>query len=192
VATEIIRKVWCDLCLHADQHQEADGTHVVSVTPPGRTPRPLSLDLCDIHAKELLTPVVLVLEEYGAPVGDELATRRRRQTANRGPADIPEGQVPKCQVPGCDNNRGRGFTSYSSFGAHIRQQHGLTIVEYRDEYGPEGAVTAAPTPEQFNVGEEFKCPDCDNVYSVELGNNRPAQALGVHRAKTHGYKGVGK
>lgn len=41
-------------------------------------------------------------------------------------------------------------------------------------------------PRLFNVGEVFTCDVCGKEFSNELGNNRPAQARGLHRLKAHG------
>lgn len=184
MAREVITKVWCDLCLGEEHHQEADHTTHVALTAPGRVIKPLSLDLCELHHKQLLGPVQDALDEYGAPVDGTPKTR----TPNTASLLV----VGNCRVPGCSSNGGRGFKSHASFSAHVRQMHGMTIGAYRDQYGQEPTnPDAAPGDEetlQFNVGEEFKCPDCDAVYSTALGNNRPAQALGLHRSKRHGYK----
>jgi len=36
--------------------------------------------------------------------------------------------------------------------------------------------------------DQAVCEVCGKVYSHELGNNRPTQALGVHLARAHGIR----
>lgn len=196
MAKEIFTRVWCDLHLNVhDERVEADRSEVIRVDSLGG--RPLSLDVCETCHKELIAPLVEALEEYGAPA-DAAADLRpvgspplKRSSAMDGPF--------RCEVHGCIVPRNNGLiATRQSLAAHLRRSHGLTITQYRDAYGEPRPVAVEPglfTPsvERGPIGEpEATCPECGKVYSHETGSNRPAQALGVHRAKAHGISGAAR
>jgi len=189
MAKEILTRVWCDLCLGEDDSRE-EATHRDNAVTLGlgRGARPLSLDLCERHYKELLEPLVEALSGYGAPVGDAPAIRSpRAKSTPSSQSAAPEAGPFRCQFPDCDAL----LKNAGSFNAHVRQQHGMTRGVYVETYGePQVEAEREALPVISNpIGEDRAvCEVCGKIYSHELGNNRPTQALGVHLARAHGIR----
>lgn len=182
MAREVVLQVWCDPCLANDIHEPA-----VPQDPRIRFTlgtKEWELDTCEVHFKELLQPVVDALQEFGIKVDGKAAAPRSK--------DDPR----TCLA--CGSELGNA----GSFNAHVRQQHGLKIGEYRAQYEQGAAPTpSAPTEKgrvtiedgQVKVSHDedttlVTCEVCGKQYGQSLGNNRPNQALGVHKATKHGIR----
>lgn len=186
MAREVVTRTWCDVCLGNDDEQVPGTPVVLAVDVDGRPPPLRRVDLCDRHRVEVIEPVRGLLDDYGVPLDQQPSIAKQQR-----------GGGFHCVLPACTDHDGKGFSSYGSLGSHIRQIHGMTTREYRNAVGdaaassggmpppPVGKVDRGTPPNLFNVGEVFTCEVCGKSYSNELGYNRPAQALGLHRAKKH-------
>ena len=199
MAKEIVTHSWCDLCLGVDENREpATQLDQVVTLGLGKGAKPLSLDLCERHHKELFEPLLEALSAFGAPVMDpSSASRASGPRAHASPASGSHRPGPfRCMVPDCASV----LANTGSLGSHLRQTHGLTMKDYRKQHGDpvrlagEGESESASGEPGLFEGEqigapEASCPYCDKVYSHANGNNRPTQALGLHLARAHGIKG---
>lgn len=70
MAKEIV--TWCDACMAEDQHSPG---HTVVIAVDGK---PQSVDLCTSHDDQLVKPLRVLMEEFGAPV--ELPAQSRPKT----------------------------------------------------------------------------------------------------------------
>ena len=170
---------WCDLCAGVGERCEA--THVdVPITIANA--RPATLDLCELHYKELLLPVLDALAEYGA---DPPSTRPqpsafRPRNRNPGRAAGPF----KCLVEGCIATplKHRG-----TLWQHLRGVHETTLDAYEEKYGELVPLTRE---EQAEVVIEVSCEvaGCNQAYSTALGNRWPQQAMISHMWGHHSIK----
>ena len=200
MAKEIQTLVWCDLCLGEEEARE-EATHrdLVATLGLGARAKPQSLDLCERHYKQVYEPLLDALGAYGASVQE--APQPRWAKASEKGAGRTGPFV--CEFPGCDSTP----SNVASFGSHVRQQHGITVGEYRETFGApvkvgEATQARAPEaedPELFDSDDvpaigpnEATCEVCGESWSHAKGNSRPAQARGVHMARVHGIKGKGK
>lgn len=163
------------MCLHDERHEDAQHRNV-SISINGA--RPLSLDLCERHHRELIRPVLEALAAHGV---DETQPMPRRRDSNRhrrrsGPF--------KCLVPGCNATP---LKHTGTLWQHLRGVHEITLDEYREQYGDPVPLSA---DEQAELVVEARCPvdGCSTVYSTELGNRWPQQALVSHLWGHHGIK----
>lgn len=181
MAREVLTFVWCDLCKSRDTKEPSTSTE--SVTLSALSNKALTLDLCDACKKELMAPLIETLRDFGAALQSPSSGGGHSGPARTGPHF--------CKVVGCSSGGTRPFATAASFGSHLRTVHELRVPEYRERYedGPPAATQPPrgqrPGPE--GSSEDYECPDCDKVYAHRLGNNKPAQALGMHRAKLHGW-----
>lgn len=202
MAKEILTRVWCDLCLGEDEERE-EATHTnnaVTLGLGGRA-RPLTLDLCERHLKELLEPLAEALAAYGAPVGDTPLASPRRGSYKR--KDGPF----RCLVEGCDAAL---LSTIDSFGKHLRKQHGIGVRQYRDRYGeplPVGgqashqreaepdlfadeSLRRGPSPEMPlrhipELGVPMYCPFEDCTLGVGRRPAKNKRSLSAHFSKAH-------
>lgn len=195
---EVVVNQWCDPCYQDGEHTEAEEV-TIALGDLARM-RPRTVLLCERHRKEHYEPLRELLEAFGSVLPDTpamptAAKRPKGEAHLRGPF--------KCEVEGCT---ARPLISSGSFSSHVRKQHGISgVKEYRRIYGElkrvgtEEEAETTPEPDLFEGddadestgpigGSEAVCevPGCGKVYSHALGNNRPAQALGVHLARAHG------
>lgn len=172
---EIRTLTWCDLCQDEDVQEEAVYPDLsIALGIGSKLGKPRTLDLCEMHHKTVYEPLESMLDAFGAPVGGG----SRYAARDSGPSG--QSSPIECKFPGC----GKALANQASFSGHVRQMHGLTIGEYREQYG-------APADDRKFIGEPVaKCdqPGCDVVYSHEKGNPRPGQALAIHLSKDHGIK----
>lgn len=132
MATEILTRIWCDLCMdEADVHTEGDH-HLVAINGPTR-----QVDLCRAHAATLLEPLSAVLSAHGAPV-DTQPTRKDFGPLRRTGRTSPLGRAREVQCLWCPLD----YTSTSGLHAHIRE-HGFS-------HPTEGAGRVCPL-----CGKEF-------------------------------------
>jgi uncharacterized C2H2 Zn-finger protein len=104
MATEMIRRVWCDRCLvETDKRVEAQRSETITLGDVKR-----SLDLCDPCAVILLDPLVDLLKRAGNPIAPTVKLTSRA------------GKCPEC---------GQSFTARKSLIGHLRSQHGMTLGE---------------------------------------------------------------
>lgn len=192
---------WCDLCIAQNQRELATSSEDISLSSVRGGAR--SLDLCDVHRKELLTPVIDAVNEHGARVQSSSYPNQLGHQPGKKHVDGPF----YCQVVGCKSNGVRGYSNSGSLGSHLRTAHGLTLSEYRERYDVQGygpteptplseapptatTTAATPSPRDDDFYQRFECDveGCDVVYSKSLGHNKPSQALGMHRARLHGIR----
>lgn len=190
MARELITRMWCDRCLgYGETHEEATKVGItITIEQPGSKPLTRVLDLCDTHYKEYVDPLADLMVEEGAKPG--FVPTGPPKVRMRGTSSNKEDGPFRCLVPGCASGP---LVNRGSFNAHVRQQHGLRVPEYREQFGepvPEEEQPALlePVSPKADGAAEAICPECGKRYAHELGNNRPTQALGVHRAREHGVR----
>ena len=175
----VITNSLCDPCYR--DGEQVEGEEVVIALGDLARFKAQTMLMCERHRKEFYEPLRDLLDEFGASTegGPVFASTKARKDRVSGPF--------KCQV---DNCGAAPLKNVGSFNAHVRQMHGLTRGEYVGLYGEPTALGQDALPvDATPIGEsEAKCevPGCGKVYSHELGNNRPLQALGVHLARVHG------
>lgn len=194
---QIITRVWCDLCF-AEDESETPGEDSGPLLLPGMK-KPKSLDLCDRHNKQYIEPLAQLLADHGKATDEvEVVKAGARKGSSSPRKEGHAGTGPYfCKVPGCTGYQNKqGYKTVHNLTHHARSIHGLSVAEYREQYGIEGN---APTregdndmlfvPERSDI-QVFACdaPGCDVTYDSAT-NGRPAQALGVHKALKHGIKG---
>jgi hypothetical protein len=109
---EIKVVTWCDAC--GEDRIPADQSVTMSI---GRT-KPRTIDLCDMHHKELIVPVDYLLHAWG--VGEESAPRPT--AAQRGPRTIK----PNPPCPDC----GHQSPNRSALGTHTKNRHDKGLKDY--------------------------------------------------------------
>jgi len=201
MAKEVTIHNWCDVCMREDVRTEATTTPELVV---GAT-KARTLDLCEVHRKELLDPLLNLLKEDGA-VADKAqpaaaAARPARRYAKWSSGTNSSPGPFDCLVPGCTGrhtvaNGGPGYSPLGALKSHVRYAHNLSPVEYEAQYGhPQrlSEVQQQPQLELEPTGDQFVCgiDGCTVSYPADQ-YARPHQALGVHRAQAHGVKGKGK
>lgn len=142
MAKEIV--VWCDPCLDADQRTPSREVKI------GLHGRWRTLDLCEQHEKELLTPLEQMVEAHGATVDvphkavPRSATTRVKARGNKETGPQPEATLIQFEQMGTrlgrDPVNGRvwqclwcplDYASTSGFSRHLRTAHDLS--EYLSE-----------------------------------------------------------
>lgn len=207
MARELVTHIWCDACLATPEGEEPVYTKAEELPPTTMgAMKPRLLALCEPHRKEYYDPFRELLQRLGQVVPD---TGPRAVSA--APA-APGRKVWPCPVPTCPRHT-QPFSNKTSRSSHAQREHGATITQLRQQYPgapssetdqeqgvllhDQGVLAGEPiTGEgQHNLGKppavtHTKCdqPGCDAEY-VWPSNARPAQALGVHKAKKHGIKG---
>lgn len=202
MAKEMTIHVWCDACAITEQKEPASTTPPIAIGAN----KPRTLDLCDRHTKELVTPLLDLLVQDGSVVegGPSVATLK---PGRRSRAGIPKGGVNgtpgpfDCKVPDCTGRHsfvkgGRGYPNLGALKAHISYAHELTFTDYEEQYGearaeqPPGDHPSLLDQELPDPGPNFVCgiDGCDKSYPPDEFK-APKQALGVHRAQAHGVPG---
>lgn len=172
MARRIAFNVWCDLCPR-DHPVRAEHVNLpIAVGPTG----PLTLDLCELHYKELLQPVLDALLNHGEkPVPRVLGKRTRiGQKRLYGPY--------RC-LAGCTS---APLKNYITLTSHLRLIHdGMTLDEYVAKYGE-----LVPLEPEDMEPVEVRCEiqDCDQAYSTATGTRWPQQAMVSHMRGRHGLK----
>ena len=183
MAKEIVSYTWCDVCLNAEEEVRSEADEV---TIQIDTLKPRALALCETHNKELLEPLRQALLDLGQKVDQMVAAAPGR------PATILGAEPIMCELCGGGPYKGKG-----SRASHVRSTHGIDQREYRRrvaEMRGEEPAPESPAESLFSDTEEipdaFKCDvdGCGKVYDPRK-YERPAQALGMHKAKSHGIRG---
>lgn len=192
MARKITTHVLCDRCLHEDD-AEVEAQETPPVTIGQMKPRVLAL--CERHMKDYETFKSLVQDlgqsvEGTAPASVSPPRRRRR---NDGTA--PGSGTFPCPDPDCPKHSDP-FRHEQSLRNHARNVHGVTVPQLLALHGEGEEESQDYLPLEEGTAREPKvkeapCPECDTVYTWPK-NARPTQALGVHRAKVHGYVGENK
>lgn len=155
---------WCDRCAQDDQWVEAREMPPITI---GQKKARILL-LCEMHEKELITP----LDELLTDMGQIVDTPARGMQA---PRTYRSGSYP-CPVPDCVKHD-NPFGHEQSLRGHARKMHDATIGELVTEHGrPEGA---ADVPIFAAPDEVYPCPECERKFNK-------ASALGRHRLAKHG------
>lgn len=136
--------------------------------------KPKEIDLCELHDKELITPLRELIGEVGQPAGTE------QLMLPTGGSDLEKKDCPQCPP-------GRSLTREGLRG-HMRKIHGMERTAanevVRDTFG--GTTrTRKPFSEQ--------CPECkaEGVDILTSTYDTP-QGLGAHRKSAHGVDGSGR
>lgn len=165
MAKEIVTRVWCD---NAANHEEDDQAPAQTFTVAFGNHKPKELDLCDVCSKQIVTPLLEMLEEHGQPVGASIpmaGKKRGPYKKKQAPEDAlfegAEGQQ-SMTCPTCQGS----YTSRDSLREHMRKRHHQKI-------------DGSP------MGGDYECPDCDMTFAKPQG-------LGVHRRHMHGYVAADK
>lgn len=208
MAKEMTINVWCDACAITEQREPGQTTPPIAVG----NHKPRTLDLCDAHTKELVTPLLDLLVQDGVMVegGPSVATlkpggRKRRHSSD---PSIPRGGVNgtpgpfDCKVADCTGRHsfvkgGRGYPNLGALKAHISYAHELSFPDYVDAYGepqaeqPPDHPSLLDEPALPDPGPDFTCgiDGCTKSYPPD-DYKAPKQALGVHRARAHGVPGA--
>jgi hypothetical protein len=154
----------CDLCANLTVHR-------VPVSIDGAPVK--TLDLCGLHHKKLLGPVLDAIAQYGMPprkvVKGEPVNHRQNWKRQIGPF--------KCKV--CPSPP---LKSAATLETHLRLIHEITLEEYVEEHG---LVTA--TQEELDEPVTYECTEkgCDQVYSTQYGHRWPHTAMITHMRSTH-------
>lgn len=166
MAKEIV--AWCDPCMAKDERNPARS---VMISLDGR--KPVELDLCEVHDKELLADLRELIGEAGQPVDGALPGMPA--------ATSPAGEIRK-DCPTCPP--GRALTREGLRG-HMRRTHDMT----RDQANEVVRTTFGGTA---RVQKEFseQCPECKEagVPKSESTYDTP-QGFGAHRKAAHGVTG---
>lgn len=206
MAKEIRTFTWCDICLAKGDHVE--GTEV-TITLSGLKPRLLAL--CETDANDIIKPLRDILEDVGQIISTTTKSptktaSRRAVTESAESTENAESTEGELSCPACDKR----YSVNSSLRNHLRTVHGLTLTQARAQYGAGagGPAHQAFTADDFDFGADpspavpdaqapkvlrATCdqPDCDVVYEYPT-HKRPSQALGVHKARTHGIMSAKK
>lgn len=163
--------VWCDLC-PLDRPTPAE--HVNLPITIGAT-GPLTLDLCELHYKELLQPALDALLAHGEkPVERPLNHRSRvGQKRQLGPY--------RC-LAGCTS---APLKNYITLTTHLHKIHDLTLPEYIAEHGE---LVPLEPHEMEPVEVRCELQGCDQTYSTATGTRWPQQAMVSHMRGRHGLK----
>lgn len=156
--------VWCDQCRKVDLRAPGE---IVNIVVGGELVA--ELDLCERHRAEVLRAIKRALPGRRRPPS---AVRRDR----RGPF--------QCKIPGCT---AVPLKQDKTLTQHVASFHGLTLAEYKEEYGPLVPMTKAELAALVN---EVRCDEdgCDQVYSTATGTRFPRAALVSHMRGTHAIR----
>lgn len=163
MAEEIVRHRWCDV--HMGRGEREPGQARV-ITVDGRKPR--KLDLCEVCDKELLGPLLELLEE--APIAREGATAG---------GVLPDGDTNKrtrLDCPVCAEEGGSHIVfARSSMRNHFEEQHDIGLIEWETQNG----ATVDGKPLKF----ECDFPGCGLKFTH-------AQGMGAHKRSVHEVEGT--
>lgn len=161
---------WCDLC-----RPEREEAVFVNLPISIGHLQPRTLDLCELHYKELFAPVIAALTDHG----EKLEARVLK--GNRQSARWKKVGPFQCQVPGC-------VTAPLKHRATLRQHvegrlHGLNFEAYVEQYGEPVPLT----PEEALEVVEIRCEigDCQQSYSTAT-TRWPQMAMVSHMRGRHG------
>lgn len=185
--------VLCDICL-SDRDEEVEAVREETIT--FGTLKPRAIAVCEGCGEQLAALKTLVTEYGQITESAAVAAPKSRRGAKYGSGAIQpnaDGDY-VCDLPQCE---GRAFRDLRSQRAHGLQQHGMPAAEYGAALNaargqaPEPSLFEDKQPEEpTGVPGEFKCdqPGCKQEYDP-ANYARPAQALAVHKARTHGISG---
>lgn len=208
MAREVKRIIWCDLCQQLDDVQ-TEAEEMPPITVGARKPRVLAV--CVGHKESFYDKFMEVLEEAGIPVDqlDSGTTKVRASTRRPGkgvdPMTTSTGKPVVCPlVQDCES---RPLKNISSMASHLRSKHGMNLFEAVGKDGQLFDVDGTPidmpevrAPREAPAITKAVCdePGCTSgedggpvVYEWPK-NQKPSQALGVHKARIHKVKGAGK
>lgn len=199
MAREIKELIWCDLCRDLDDIQ-TPATEMPPISVGQKKPRVLAV--CTQHKTSFFDQFIEALETSGEYLDQLSVLPRTRSSVTRPvPRHIATSSTGKPIVcPLATECGGKPLKNVSTVSSHLRQIHAMNLFEAVGKDGQLFDVDGAPVamPE---IREHKKVPDvkraecdqedCDTVYEYP-GHSKPVQALGVHKAKVHGIKGIGK
>lgn len=173
MATETIIRILCDVCLNPDDPAESrkvEGENFTMTLGSMRIPRVLGL--CAEH-QSVYQRLYDLVAEHGQTM---------EVTSAPAPSQPEKAEKVVCQICG---------RRVKFLRRHIGRTHeDVDLADYLAEHpntpldpDPRGRRVRRSSPTEVTRAE---CPECDQVYDVELGNTRPRQALGIHARKTHG------
>lgn len=209
MAREYKQFTWCDLCLELDGEQ-VEGEEMPPIMVGNKKPRVLAV--CKQHQVDFFDKFVEVLESAGIVVDQlESGTTRVRSSSRRSgprggvdPMTTSTGKSVVCPIDECDS---APLKNISTVASHLRKVHGMNLFEAIGKdgqlYDVDGAAIEMPEVRQPREKPAILRTECDfpGCASGEDGgpavyefpkNQKPVQALGVHKAKVHGIKGAGK
>lgn len=162
---------WCDPCMNNEEH--TPGQPVV-ISLDGK--KPVELDLCELHDKELLASLRELIGEVGQPVGEGILP---------GMPPTPASDAEKKDCPQCPP--GRTLTREGLRG-HMRKLHDMDRNAANDVVR-EVFGGSARTQKAFSE----QCPECKaaGVPAEESTYDTP-QGFGAHRKAAHGVTGSGR
>lgn len=173
MAVELVRVSWCDPHMKKDEMVKGD-TFVLSVNGG----KPQEIELCDVHQKEFLEPLLTLLSEDGRAAEAGGKKKRRSPSTLVTPSATPTATVPtdeaivKCPVKPCPE----GYASTrQNMRRHLETEHGTTLAAEETKIG------------KTLDGQKLKF-FCDEK-KCGLGFVR-AQSLGVHKRRAHGIEGA--
>jgi hypothetical protein len=169
---------WCDLC-PADDRRKAVRVNI-PISIGGLQAR--TLDLCELHYKELLQPVLDALYEYGEKAAERVISPNgsgRRRNSNRTGKWREPGPF-RCQVETCVS---APLKHLASFRIHVERLHKMGLPEYTERYGEPTPLD----PEEALEVVEVRCEigDCDQSYSTAT-TRWPQMAMVSHMRGRHG------
>lgn len=163
MATELIIRVWCDVCAADGEHIEGEPVEVTlnGATINGRT---LTLDLCDRDRKAIVGPLEDALAAYGRKPEGQAPKRRGRPP--KPPQEAQEPQEPRPSEP-IDHHAypfrclycGHETNNSGAMSGHYKLRHGVSMSEV---YGS-------------------RCPAC----GVQMGSS----GMGNHLVSSHHIRG---
>jgi predicted transcriptional regulator len=174
---------FCDACEREGVHTEGN-EYTIAIDRM----QPRLVIMCEVHEKDILSLKELIepLQKADAPVGPG------RPNA----AQAAVGQKISCAI--C----GKAYKNPGSMRRHVNRDHDLSTQAYEEKIGapfPRAARDSgknrgkvdADTPldydDDFTIPDEFKCDLCDVAYDPRQ-YKMPAQAIGMHRRRTHGIR----
>lgn len=133
--------------------------------------RPIKVDLCQDDYDRLIQPILDLLAS-ARPYPKGMSRHRQWKGRDVGPFLCLECNNPPLKHAG-------------TLTAHVQQQHAMTRAEYIKKHGP----LVPLTPEEVaELVVEVTCGigGCEQLYSTELGNRWPHQAMRAHQIARHG------
>lgn len=117
MATELVIKSWCDVCLSAGKNVEGDTYRVdVRIMGEAESPKPFVVELCGEHGSEIANAVLALVRHGRAPDKVTPAAPARRV----GRADDNSGVV---NCPAC----GESANNVSALRGHVRREHDTSL-----------------------------------------------------------------
>lgn len=208
MAREIELKIWCDPCMEIDG-ERVEGLEMEAVTIGNKKPKVIAM--CPQHKEDFFDPFVEALQNMGTTVDSLQNSGRVRDSGKHSrqlPAAPPDGSGLQCPVEECAQ---KGLKNVKSISSHLRSVHDANLYMVIGKDGQlfhDDGRPLTPMPEIRAFERDGEPPNPARVECEEEGctsgpnggpavyewptNRKPAQALGVHMAKTHGIKGAGK